>query len=89
LFIDEKESKRSKIEPCIRCGKCVYSCPQGLEAYLLSALSDHKRFEECEIHGVLNCTECGSCSYICPANRPILDNIRIAKSAVMASKNRK
>jgi electron transport complex protein RnfC len=88
LLLDEKESKRGETEPCIRCGKCIYGCPQGLQPCLLAPLSGNKRFEECESNGVLNCCECGSCSFICPANRPLLDNIRVAKSTVMASKRK-
>jgi electron transport complex protein RnfC len=88
LLLDEQESKRGEIEFCIRCGKCIYGCPQGLQPMLLAPLSYHKRFEECEANGVLNCCECGSCAYTCPANRPLLDYIRLAKSAVMASKRK-
>jgi len=88
LLLDEKESKRGEIEPCIRCGKCNYGCPQGLEPYLLSALSSYNRFEECEPHGVLNCCECGSCAFSCPANRPLLDYIRLAKNKMMATKRK-
>jgi electron transport complex protein RnfC len=83
LFFDEKESKRGEVEPCLRCGKCNYGCPQGLEPYLLSALSLNNRFEDCEANGVLNCCECGSCAFTCPANRPLLDYIRSAKSHLL------
>ena len=86
LLLDDKESKRGEVEACIRCGKCIYGCPQGLQPCLLASLSEFKNFEKCESNGVLNCCECGSCSYICPANRPLLDYIRVAKTAVMASK---
>jgi electron transport complex protein RnfC len=86
LFMDEKESKRGATESCIRCGKCAYVCPQGLEPYLISALSENARFEESEMNGALNCCECGSCSFCCPANRPILDYIRLAKNSVLVSK---
>jgi electron transport complex protein RnfC len=88
LLLDEQESKRGELAPCIRCGKCMYACPQGLEPCLLAPLSYYKRFEECEANGVLNCCECGSCAFSCPANRPLLDYIRLAKAAVMASKRK-
>ncbi|MCL2436034.1 MAG: electron transport complex subunit RsxC [Lentimicrobiaceae bacterium] len=88
LLLDECESKRAEVEPCIRCGKCIYGCPQGLQPCLLQPLSEHKRFEECEANGALNCCECGSCSFTCPANRPLLDYIRVAKCAIVASKRK-
>jgi electron transport complex protein RnfC len=88
LLLDKKESKRGPIESCIRCGKCMYACPQGLDPGLISAFSTQNRFEECETNGILNCCECGSCSFSCPANRPLLDYIRLAKSTVMASKRK-
>ena len=88
LLIDANESQRGAVEPCLRCGKCNYGCPQGLEPYFLSALSINNRFEECETNGVLNCCECGSCSFTCPANRPVLDYIRLAKSKIMALKRK-
>ena len=32
------------------------------------------------------CMECGCCSYVCPANRPLVQNNRLAKSAYRAYK---
>ena len=29
---------------------------------------------------VLSCMECGCCSFVCPANRPLIQNNRIAKA---------
>ncbi len=84
LFMNEKESVRGKVYPCIRCGKCVNGCPMGLESTLLCTLSELQRWEECEKHGIMNCIECGSCAYICPANRPLLDYIRVGKAKTSA-----
>jgi electron transport complex protein RnfC len=80
LFLSEKEAKRGPVSNCLRCGKCVEGCPMGLEPYLLHALSDLQRYEDCEKNGIMNCIECGSCQYICPSNRPILDYIRVGKN---------
>jgi electron transport complex protein RnfC len=82
LILAENESYRGKIEPCIRCSKCVSVCPMGLEPYLLMSLSKINQFDRLESDKVLDCIECGSCSYICPSNRPLLDYIRQGKSAV-------
>lgn len=78
------ESRRHPVEPCIRCGKCVNVCPMGLEPYLIATLSAKKMWERAEREDITSCIECGSCQYTCPSRRPILDNIRIGKSTVMA-----
>lgn len=80
LLMTEKESKRGEVYECLRCGKCVKACPMGLEPYMLHALTDLQRYEDCEKHGIMNCIECGSCSFGCPSNRPILDMIRVGKN---------
>ena len=80
LIMSEKESKRGEVYECLRCGKCVHACPMGLEPYMLHALTDLQRYEDCEKYGIMNCIECGSCSFGCPSNRPILDMIRVGKN---------
>lgn len=80
LLMDEKESKRGETTACLRCGKCVYGCPMGLQPVLLATLSEKGRWEECEASGIMNCCECGSCSFTCPAARPLTDFIRLGKS---------
>ncbi len=77
-----KESARESSKPCIRCAKCVSVCALGLQPYLLMTLSQKNMFERAEDENITDCMECGCCSYICPAARPILDYIRIGKSAV-------
>jgi Na+-translocating ferredoxin:NAD+ oxidoreductase subunit C len=83
ILIQNNESEREEIMPCIRCGKCVSVCALGLEPYLMMKLAEKGFFEKAEIAGIANCMECGSCSYICPAGRPILDYVRLGKSTVM------
>ena len=82
LLMPGTESARRKIQPCIRCAKCITVCPMGLEPYLLMPLSEKSMFDRLEENKVLDCIECGSCSYICPANRPLLDYIRLGKANV-------
>lgn len=82
LLMPAIESARRKIQPCIRCAKCITVCPMGLEPYLLMPLSEKSMFDRLEENKVLDCIECGSCSYICPANRPLLDYIRLGKANV-------
>ena len=81
-IIPGSESLRKKIQPCIRCSRCVSVCPMGLEPYLLMGLSEKNLSERLKSDKVLDCNECGCCSYICPSNRPLLDYIRLGKATV-------
>lgn len=80
LVIPGKEAFRKPVQNCIRCARCLNVCPMGLEPYLLSVLSDKKRYEDCESERIMDCIECGSCHYICPSGRPLLDQIRVGKA---------
>ena len=82
-IISDEEARRKEPQPCIRCAKCVGVCPMGLEPYLLAKLSEVKNWERAESEDITSCIECGSCHYTCPAHRPLLDNIRQGKAAVM------
>src|SRR6056297_3143390 len=73
-------------KPCIKCARCVDSCPMSLLPLKLSDLSQYERYDELDEYDVQSCIECGSCSYICPADRPLLDYIRIGKMEDMKLK---
>ena len=83
LIMNQKESKRAEIDPCIRCAKCVSVCPMGLEPYLLATCSSLADWERDEKEDITSCIECGSCQFSCPSHRPLLDMIRWGKSTVM------
>ncbi len=82
LLMKNEASKRKPESPCIRCSKCTYVCPMGLEPYLLSRYARVNRFEEAEKERIMDCIECGSCQYTCPANIPLLDYLRLGKVKV-------
>jgi Na+-translocating ferredoxin:NAD+ oxidoreductase subunit C len=83
ILFPANESERQKINPCIRCAKCISACALNLEPFLLMTLSEKGFFERAEKEKITDCMECGSCSYICPAARPLLDYIRLGKSSVI------
>jgi len=83
VLIPLTESARMKINPCIRCAKCVSVCPLNLEPYLLMTLTEKNLVERAEKERITDCMECGSCSFICPAGRPLLDYIRLGKSIIL------
>lgn len=68
-------------QPCLRCAECVKACPMGLEPYLISTYGRLRKTDEAVAEGALDCIECGSCNYSCPSGRPIVDFIRLAKTA--------
>ncbi len=83
VLFPEDESTRMISGPCIRCAKCVSSCPMGLEPYLLMMMAERGLFEKAEARKITDCMECGSCSFACPAGRPLLDYIRLGKATVI------
>lgn len=70
--------------PCIRCGKCVESCPMLLYPNYISVAAEKEDFEEANKWDVMDCIECGICSYVCLSRRPNSELIKLAKSEVKA-----
>lgn len=89
LIMEKEESGRKTESPCIRCSRCTYVCPMGLEPFLLSKAAKLGKFEMAENEMIMDCIECGSCQYTCPANIPLLDYLRLGKLKVgQAIRNR-
>lgn len=82
LLFPEGESKRMKVQNCIRCAKCVLACPMGLEPYLLEREVNAAVWDEAESDRIMDCMECGSCQFTCPSGRPLLDYLRLGKNKV-------
>ena len=92
LLMPKKEAARKPESPCIRCSKCTYVCPMGLEPFLLSKVSKLGKYDIAEAEKIMDCIECGSCQYTCPANIPLLDYLRLGKGKVgqiMRNRNKK
>lgn len=82
LAFTEAEARLPHEYTCIRCGRCVDACPQLLNPSRLGRLARAGRWEEMESYFVDDCVECGSCSFACPSGIPIVQLIRVAKSAL-------
>jgi len=82
VLMPGNEARRMTVSNCIRCAKCVSACPMGLAPYLIAQTSEIGKEEMAEDLRVLDCIECGSCSFTCPSGRPLLENIRMAKTKV-------
>ena len=81
-------NKRDAIGPqsfaCIHCGRCVATCPMGLNPTLYAkAMKVEDKSERADrlTDAKLNlCMECGCCSFVCPSRRPLVETNRLAKA---------
>lgn len=73
------ESPQS-IEPCIRCNRCVESCPESISPVLITLAAEKGLFDLAGEYGARLCIECGNCSYVCPAKRPMVELIQYANA---------
>ncbi len=88
LAFTEKEARLAAEYTCIRCGRCIEACPQFLNPSRLARLARAGRYEEMERYFATDCMECGSCSFACPSGIPIVQLIRVGKSAVTDAKRK-
>ncbi|MDI3548814.1 MAG: H+/Na+-translocating ferredoxin:NAD+ oxidoreductase subunit [Halanaerobiales bacterium] len=88
LVLPRKEVEEFDPLPCIKCARCVDSCPQFLMPVQLANFTEHQMYDKLERYNVLNCIECGSCSYICPAKRPLMHYIKLGKAEIIARKRK-
>jgi electron transport complex protein RnfC len=68
--------------PCIQCGRCIDACPLGLEPDQVSIRVEAGKVLDTDPYGPIDCYECGCCTYVCPSERPLLQMMQVAKSAL-------
>jgi len=83
-----RDADASGWRQCIRCGRCVRSCPMGLAPSVLSVLCEQLRFDEAADAGLMNCIECGVCAYVCPSKRPMVSQYKLGKAEVASKQKR-
>lgn len=71
---------------CISCGKCARVCPMKLMPMFIDFNVLANNLDEAKKYGAEDCIECGSCSFVCPAKRPLVANIKRAKSMLKEKK---
>lgn len=88
LALSKDETAGIEPSECIRCGKCLYACPEHLMPIQLKNTADAGEYNEFEkLHG-LECIGCGCCTYVCPAKRRLSQTITMAKRYVLAEKKK-
>jgi len=69
-------------EPCIRCNRCVDTCPVFLSPATITLAAETGEFGIAAEWRVKDCIECGICAYVCPSKRPMIDLIHQAKAGL-------
>ena len=82
LAFTEKDAKLMQEGDCIRCGRCAAACPMSLVPTLIERYTKAGDTDALKKIGVNVCMECGSCAYSCPAKKPLVQNMRLAKSII-------
>lgn len=80
LAFTEESATWEEPLPCLRCGRCIEVCPQGLAPVRLTRLVAAGMLEEAVTQGLLDCVECGACTFSCPSRRPLIQYLRQGKA---------
>lgn len=79
LAFSAQRSHLQPSQPCIRCGRCVNSCPVGLAPVQIAAAYRQQDIAALGRLDAMQCIECGTCTFVCPAMRPVTQTMRLAK----------
>lgn len=88
IVLNREESEVYEEGPCIRCGRCVDTCPVGLNPYLMKRYCDANDIAEAEKNNVMDCILCGCCSFTCPSRRFLTASFKIAKERIAQARKR-
>jgi electron transport complex protein RnfC len=89
LAFNAKDATLPEPTACIRCGRCVNTCPLGLMPTEIELAYDKRDGERLDKLKVNLCMECGCCSFVCPARRPLVQTNKLAKTVLNAYKAQK
>ncbi len=88
LAFTKETSALGELTPCIRCGRCINSCPMGLSPVEIRNAYLREDTEELDKLMADLCIGCGTCSYVCPAKRRLTTIVTMAKTYLKKHSNR-
>lgn len=71
---------------CIKCGRCADVCPMELRPLYFTKYALTEDWEGMKTQNAMDCIECGCCEYICSSKIPIVERIKIGKTAIREGK---
>ena len=80
--LSQEEVGRREVTACVRCGRCVDTCPMRLVPTRLALAARWGNVGLARRYHAAACMECGCCGYVCPAGLPLVQLIRLAKVMV-------
>ena len=86
LLLPVSKALNFESTPCLRCGRCVNTCPMRLLPCTICTAVEGRRFDLAAANHVMDCLECGACAYMCPAHRPLVQLLRRAKAEIRKAK---
>lgn len=82
IVLTNKEIIIQEEGPCIRCGRCIETCPMSLLPCEINNFVKKRDFAKAKSYNVLDCIECGSCAYGCPAKIKLVHAFKFAKNEI-------
>ena len=76
----------AKEEPCLRCNRCVDTCPMNLLPLEYVKRIKKNNYSSLAEFNITDCIECGCCTYGCPAKIPIVHYMKTGKNYVINNK---
>ena len=84
----EKDVKKLAETACIKCSRCVNSCPMRLSPSNIEDAFMLNKPELLEKYKVNMCVECGCCAFSCPAKRPLVQIMQLSNNMLWEHKNK-
>lgn len=89
VALTKREINEAESSACIRCGRCVDACPNGLVPVQMAAFTKASQLDKALDFGLMDCVACGCCSYVCPSHIPLVQYFNYAKGELAAKQKEK
>jgi electron transport complex protein RnfC len=89
VVLGDHELRMGQQGPCIRCGRCVDACPEGLNPSLLARTVQQYAWDLAKDNFITACIECGCCSYVCPVGIELAGYIKTGKAFLARQTSKK